>query len=134
MMITKSLRLYAIQEPFAEWVLGLVTRNPVDITQYSCEDFLRYYDNEFDLDNPTQYDQVLAQTAEKHNKEMKKLAADTANTMTTTGEQELPQTQVVAVQVEVHLVAVQLSRMILIKRIWRPSRKQVSPTSSNTLL
>ena len=106
MMITKSLRLYAIQEPFAEWVLGLVTRNPVDITQYSCEDFLRYYDNEFDLDNPTQYDQVLAQTAEKHNKEMKKLAADTANTMTTTEEQELPQTQVVAVQVEVHLVAV----------------------------
>ena len=83
MMITKSLRLYAIQKPFAEWVLGLVTRNPVDITQYSCEDFLRYYDNEFDLDNPTQYDQVLAQAAEKHNKEMKKLAADTANTMTT---------------------------------------------------
>ncbi len=79
MMITKSLRLYAIQEPFAEWVLGLVTRNPVDITQYSCEDFLCYYDNEFDLDNPTQYDQVLAQAAEKHNKEMKKLAADTAN-------------------------------------------------------
>ena len=46
---------------------GLVSRNPVDITQYWREDFLRYYDNVYDPENPTQYDQALAQDAEKHN-------------------------------------------------------------------
>ena len=64
--------------------LGVVSKNPVDITQYSREDFLRYYDNVYDVDNPTQYDQALAQTAEKHAEEMKILAARTANAMTTT--------------------------------------------------
>ena len=45
--------------------LGLKTKNPVDITQYSREDFLRYYDDEYDPNNPTQYNQALAQGAEK---------------------------------------------------------------------
>jgi hypothetical protein len=61
--------------------LGLKTKNPVDITQYSREDFLhwRYYDDEYDPDNPTQYNQELAQGAEKHEAEMKKLAAVTGD-------------------------------------------------------
>ena len=64
--------------------LGPVTKNPVDITQYLREDFLRYYNNVYDPDNPTQYEQALAQAAEKHAGEMKILAARTANAMTTT--------------------------------------------------
>lgn len=58
--------------------LGPVTKYPVDITQYSREDFLLYYDNVYDVDNPTQYNQALAQAAEKHAEEMKILAAGTA--------------------------------------------------------
>jgi hypothetical protein len=45
--------------------LGQKTKNLVDITQYSREDFLRYYDDEYDPNNPTQYNQALAQGAEK---------------------------------------------------------------------
>ena len=56
---------------------GLVSRNPVDITQYSREDFLRYYNSVYDPENPTQYEQVLAQAAKKHEGEMKILAART---------------------------------------------------------
>ena len=40
--------------------LGPVTKNPVDITQYSREDFLSYYVDKYDPNNPTQYDQALA--------------------------------------------------------------------------
>jgi len=67
--------------------LGLVSKNPVDITQYSREDFSGYYDFVYDpeIENPTQYEQVLAQAAEKHAGEMKILAACTASAMTTTG-------------------------------------------------
>ena len=57
--------------------LGQKTKNPVDITKYSRKDFLRYYDNEFDPNNPTKYDQALAQGAEKHNEEMKKIRINT---------------------------------------------------------
>jgi len=57
--------------------LGLVSKNPVDITQYSREDFLRYYNSVYDPENPTQYEQVLAQAAKKHEGEMKILAART---------------------------------------------------------
>ena len=55
--------------------LGPVSKNPVDITQHSREDFLSYYNNVYDVDNPTQYEQALAQAAEKHAEEMKILAA-----------------------------------------------------------
>jgi hypothetical protein len=69
--------------------LGLKKYHPVDIKQYSREDFLRYYDEEYDPDSPTQYDRAMAQAtqqaAKKHEAEMKKLAATTANLMTTTG-------------------------------------------------
>ena len=62
--------------------LGPVTKNPVDITQYSREDFLRYYEDEYDPDSPTQYDQALAQGAEKHEEEMKKIRINTGGDKT----------------------------------------------------
>jgi len=80
--------------------LGLITKNPVDITQYSREDFLSYYVDKYDPNNPTQYDQALAQlpsitqatqqVAEKHEAEMKELSADAPNLMTTTLLGKLP--------------------------------------------
>jgi hypothetical protein len=49
---------------------------PTDITQFSCDDFMRYL----------ALAQAFAHASEKHNKEMKelssRLAAATANTMT----------------------------------------------------
>jgi hypothetical protein len=88
--------------------LGPQTKNPVDITQYSREDFLRYYEEEYNSNNPTQYNQALAQAAqlnramaqatqqvaEKQEAETKKLAADTPNLMTTTLLGKLPTLQI----------------------------------------
>ena len=89
--------------PFKNYLqndLGLKKYHPLNIKQYSREDFLHYYDDEYDPDSPTQYDQAMAlanQRAaeeiatveedralrkEKHEAEMKKLAATTANAMT----------------------------------------------------
>ena len=80
--------------------LGLKTKYPVNIKQYSREDFLRYYEEEYEPDSPTQYDRAMAQaiqrtteemalnaqlTKEKHEAELKKLAATIANAMTVTG-------------------------------------------------
>ena len=76
--------------------LGPITKDPVDITRYSREDFLRYYADEYDPNNPTQYNQVLAmaaaiqQVAAKHEAEMKKLAADTPNLTATGGTTNTP--------------------------------------------
>ena len=58
---------------------------PIDITKYSREDFIRYQEDSYDSDNPSQYNYAMSLIAEKHNKEMEKLAATTANLMTTTG-------------------------------------------------
>ena len=52
---------------------------PIDITKYSREDFVRYQEDSYDSDNPTQYNYAMSLIAEKHNKEMEKLATTTAN-------------------------------------------------------
>ena len=62
--------------------LGQKTKNPVDITKYSHKDFLYYYDNDHDPNNPTQYDTVAAQAAEKHEEEMKKIRINTGGDKT----------------------------------------------------
>ena len=41
------------------------TKYPVDIKKYSCEDFLHYYDDEYDPENPTKYDRASAMEMEK---------------------------------------------------------------------
>ena len=69
---------------------GPIKSCPIDISQFSRDDFMRYLEDSYDPDNPTKYDLALAQAfahvSEKHNKEMKelssRLAAATANTMT----------------------------------------------------
>ena len=49
--------------PFKNYLqndLGLKKYHPLNIKQYSREDFLHYYDDEYDPDSPTQYDQAMA--------------------------------------------------------------------------
>ena len=49
--------------PFKNYLqneLGLKKYHPLNIKQYSREDFLRYYDDEYDPDSPTPYDQAMA--------------------------------------------------------------------------
>ena len=64
---------------------GPIRIYPIDIAKYSRDDFLRYQEDSYDSDNPTQYIYAMSLIAEKHIKEMEKLVATTANVMTTTG-------------------------------------------------
>ena len=54
---------------------GPIDSCPIDITQFSRDDFLRYLDDWgwYDPDNPTNYDYALAKEAEEHNKNMEEL-------------------------------------------------------------
>ena len=65
---------------------GPIKIYPIDITKYSREDFIRYQEDSYDSDNPTQYNYAMLLIAEKHkNKEMQQLTSTTANAMTVTG-------------------------------------------------
>jgi hypothetical protein len=64
---------------------GPIKIYPIGITKYSRDDFICYQEDSYDSDNPSQYNYAMSLIAEKHNKEMEKLAATTANVMATTG-------------------------------------------------
>ena len=59
---------------------GPIKIYPIEITKYSRDDFLRYQEDSYDSDNPTQYNYAMLLIAEKHkNKEMQQLTSTTAN-------------------------------------------------------
>ena len=51
---------------------GPIESRPIDITQFSRDDFLNYLAWEYDPDNPTKYEHALAKAAEELDKKHKK--------------------------------------------------------------